>query len=137
MEKIKNINLTKVKKFLQQEKRVIFAYLFGSFAQKKVRPFSDIDIALFLERELTPEQIVAAKKEIYSHLVDILGTEYLDLVILNQASLPLAARVLQSKKIIVDKNPFLRHQYESLTLRKYFDFAQKEKAIFKRRYSVG
>jgi len=137
MVEIKNINLTKVKKFLQQEKRVIFAYLFGSFAQKKVRPFSDIDIALFLKRELTPEQIVAAKKEIYSHLVDILGTDYLDLVILNQASLPLAARVLQSKKILVDKNPFLRHQYESLTLRKYFDFAQKEKAIFKRRYSVG
>jgi len=137
MVEIKNINLTKVKEFLQQEKRVIFAYLFGSFAQKKVRPFSDIDIALFLERELTPEQIVAAKKEIYSHLVDILGTDYLDLVILNQASLPLAARVLQSKKILVDKNPFLRHQYESLTLRKYFDFAQKEKAIFKRRYSVG
>ena len=36
-----------------------------------------------------------------------------------------------------DKDMFLRHRFESLTLRKYFDFSIKERSIFKRRYALG
>ena len=58
--------------------------------------------------------------EILGKLSEILHTDEIDLVILNTASLPLLARIIKNKKILTDKDPFLRHKFESLTLRKYF-----------------
>ena len=63
--------------------------------------------------------------------------EHADLVILNTASLPLKARIIQNKKVLVDKDPNLRYSFESLTLREYFDFSIKEKDILYRRYKIG
>lgn len=77
------------------------------------------------------------KLEILGKLIELLKTDEIDLVILNTASLPLAARIIESKIILVDKKPFLRHAFESLTLRKYFDFSKKEMDILERRYKVG
>lgn len=34
-----------------------------------------------------------------------------------------------AKGSIVDKEPYIRHIYESVTLRKYYDFSIKEKEI--------
>lgn len=75
--------------------------------------------------------------EILGKLIDLLEADEIDLVILNTASLPLAARIIEHKVILVDKKPFLRHAFESLILREYFDFSRKEMEILQRRYSVG
>ena len=69
--------------------------------------------------------------------MELLETDEIDLIILNTAPLTLKKRILENKKIIVDKAPFFRNNYESLILRKYFDFAIKEMDILKRRYFYG
>jgi hypothetical protein len=74
---------------------------------------------------------------ILGRLIDILQTDEIDLVVLNAVNLPLVINVLKSKKIIVDKEPFTRHIFESLSMRKYFDFSIKEAAILQRRYLHG
>jgi len=126
--------LPKVNNFLENYHKVVFAYLFGSLAKNTVNPLSDIDIALYLKRgtNFTKEKIL-----ILGDLIDILGTEEIDLVILNTAPLTLKARVVENKKILVDKEPFFRHSFESLVLREYFDFSKKEEQIFERRFSLG
>lgn len=120
--------------FLENYSKVIFAYLFGSLTKGKVNPLSDIDIALYLKKgtNFAREKMVILKK-----LIDIFGTEEIDLVILNTAPLTLKARIVSAKKVLVDKDPFLRHSFESLVLREYFDFSKKEEDIFKRRFSLG
>jgi hypothetical protein len=45
--------------------------------------------------------------------------------------------ILENKKVVVDREPFLRHHYESLTMREYFDFSIKEKDILYRRFLSG
>jgi hypothetical protein len=66
------------------------------------------------------------------HLVDVLGTEEIDLVVLNaQENVPLAGEVLKACRVIVDKAPFERHKFESLAMRKYFDFEPRELRILK------
>jgi len=60
---------------------------------------------------------------IYSHMTPMQGEKIIE--------------ILENKKIIVDKAPFFRNNYESLILRKYFDFAIKEMDILKRRYLYG
>jgi len=126
--------LPKVNNFLENYPKVIFAYLFGSLVKGKVNPLSDIDIALYLKKgtKFSRDKMVILKE-----LIDIFGTEEIDLVILNIAPLTLRARIVENKKILVDKDPFLRHSFESLVLREYFDFSKKEEEIFKRRFSLG
>jgi len=126
--------LPKANYFLENYQKVIFAYLFGSLARDKVLPLSDIDIAIYLEEGADFSQ---EKMTILRNLIDMLGTEEIDLVLLNTAPLTLKARIVENKKILVDKDPFLRHSFESLVLREYFDFSKKEEDIFKRRFSLG
>lgn len=124
----------KVKGYLEFHPKVLFAYLFGSLAKDKFTPLSDIDIAIYLLDEINIGQ---EKMDILGKFIDLLETDELDLVILNTASLPLKARIVRNKKVIMDKEPFVRHKFESLVLREYFDFSVKEMEIFKRRYLNG
>lgn len=114
--------------------RIIFAYLFGGLARGEQKPLSDVDIAVFLTGT---DGLAEYKLDLFDRLTDTLGTSELDLVILNTAPVSIAGRVLQNKETLVDKEPFRRHAYESVTLRKFFDFGIKEKEILFRRYHVG
>ncbi|MCK5505727.1 MAG: nucleotidyltransferase domain-containing protein [Thermodesulfovibrionia bacterium] len=118
--------------FLRNDPNIIFAYLFGGLLKEKRSPLSDVDIAVYVKK--------LGKKgylDLFGRVTDVLGTDEVDLVILNDSPVSLTGRVLQNRKVLIDKDPFLRHKYESATLRKYFDFAIKERNIIQRRYGIG
>lgn len=119
---------------LQNDENVLFAYLFGSLAASRRNPLSDIDIAVFVGNTAGLDEYRLA---LFDRLTDALGTAELDLVILNAAPLSLAGRILQNRQVLADKIPIRRHAYESLTLRKFFDFRVKEEAFFMRRFAHG
>jgi predicted nucleotidyltransferase len=119
--------------YLQGRSDVVFAYLFGGFARGRISPLSDVDIAVYL-REC--QHMSEKKMEILGDLIGLLQTDEIDLVILNAAPLPIRLGIIANRKVIVDNNPLLRHTYESLTMRKYFDFAVKELRILERRFSL-
>jgi len=118
--------------FFIQDGNILFAYLFGGLARGRFSPLSDVDLALFLKKEKKTDYL-----ETFGDITEILGTGEIDLVILNKAPLSLSGRILQSRKVLVDKAPFVRHRYESLTLRMFFDFSIKERDILNRRYGIG
>ena len=117
---------------LRKDKNIIFAYLFGSLSKGRVHRLSDIDVALYLKR-IKPLDYL----KLFREISETLGTDEIDLVILNNAPLSLTGRILQTRKILADKDSFLRHKYESMTLRKFFDFQVKEKNILQGRYGLG
>ncbi|MEP9412400.1 MAG: nucleotidyltransferase domain-containing protein [Candidatus Brocadia sp.] len=131
-----NINhfLPDVREYLNKHPDVVFAYHFGSLARGRVSPLSDVDIAIYMVEGV---EIAMEKLEMLGKLNELLKTDEVDLVILNTAPLPLAARVIKNKIILVDKIPFKRHAFESLIIREYFDFSRKEMDIFKGRYKLG
>lgn len=116
----------------RNDPNIIFAYLFGGLLKDRVNPLSDIDIAVFLKDTKRLDYL-----DLFSRITDALDSDEVDLVILNISPISLTGRILQNRRLLVDKAPFLRHKYESITLRKYFDFAIKEKDILKRRYGIG
>ena len=118
---------------LQSRREVVFAYLFGGLANGYLRPLSDVDIAVYLGEDMGPD----TKLPLFNELSDALRTSELDLVVLNTAPISLTGRILSNKKNLVDKNPFLRHRYESLTRRKYFDFQWIENDFFDRKFGKG
>ena len=120
--------------FLQSRSDIEFAYLFGTFGKGKPLPLSDVDVAIYLRETV---DVLEKKMEILGVLIDLLETDEIDLVILNEAPLTLKMKILESKAIVVDHSPFLRHRFESLVMREYFDFSVLEKAILERRFLSG
>jgi predicted nucleotidyltransferase len=112
---------------------VVFAYLFGSVATGTAGPRSDVDIAIYLR---DPDDVTARLEA--ARLASIhLGTDRVDLVLLNTAPLSLAGRILQSRRVILDREPFLRHRYESLTARMFHDFRIREHRLLAERAARG
>ena len=119
---------------LEKVKRVKFAYLFGSAAREEQNRLSDIDIAVYLSEDC---DLAEAKLDLIGKLMERLGKDRFDLVILNTAPLPLAARVIGCRKVLAERDPFSRHRYESRILREYFDFSIMEESILNRRFALG
>ena len=120
--------------YLETRNDVLFAYLFGGLSKGKPKPLSDVDIAVYLAENT---ERIQAKSEIVEKLVDILRTDEIDVIILNQSSLPLCMNVLKHNRLLVDKKPYIRHVYQSLIIRKYCDFHHFESNILKRRFCHG
>ena len=115
-----------------KDSNIIFAYLFGGLARNKRRPLSDVDLGIYVKNIKGLNYL-----SLFSKISKILCTDEIDLVVLNSAPISLAGRSLQKRKILIDKDPFLRHNYESRILREFFDFTIKEKEILHRRYGIG
>jgi uncharacterized protein len=126
--------IPEVVKHLQTRREVYFAYIFGGLANRPPFPLSDVDIAVYLKENVDVQE---EKMEILGALTDLLQTDEIDLVILNKAPLTLRMTILENRKVIVDKAPFARHRFESLTMREYFDFSIIEMRIFERRFLHG
>ena len=114
------------------DSNIIFAYLFGGLAIDQRKPLSDVDLGIYVKNLKGLNYL-----SLFSKISQILSTDEIDLVVLNSAPVSIAGRILQKRKILIDKNPFLRHQYESRILREFFDFTIKEKEILNRRYGIG
>ena len=126
--------LTTLGAILEEEPAVRFAYLFGGAGRRDLRPLSDVDVAVYLDDALDP---ASARLDLIEVVTSHLGTDEIDLVVLNQASTALTGRILQTRRVIVDKEPFLRHRFESLELRKFLDFRIFERRFLDARFSRG
>ena len=110
---------------LEQNPAVRFAYVFGGAGRRELRPLSDVDVAVYLDDAVDP---VRTRLDLIGVVTKHLGTDELDLVVLNRAPTALVGRILQSRRVITENDAFLRHRFESLALRKFLDFR-----IFERR----
>lgn len=114
--------------------QIEFAYLFGSAAAGRLTPRSDVDLAIHVAKEadghaLRLATLVAATKH--------LGTDAVDVVLLNAAPIAVAGRVLTSRQVLLDRAPLTRHLYESVTVRLFQDFRIHEHRLLAARYARG
>jgi predicted nucleotidyltransferase len=117
---------------LVRDERIIFAYLFGGMTSGVMKPLSDLDLAVYLVPHASR---VEAKLELSGIVADAVGTDEFDLVILNDAPLSLVGRIVGKRRVMVDKQPFVRHAFESRIIREFFDFSRKEHDILFRRFA--
>jgi predicted nucleotidyltransferase len=113
---------------------VVFAYVFGGAAGGRITPLSDVDVAIYLEEAADPiEGRLQAIEAVTAHL----GTDEVDLVVLNTAPTALTGRILGTRRVVHDRDPLRRHRFESLALRRFFDFRIFEHRLLARRESRG
>jgi predicted nucleotidyltransferase len=113
---------------------VVFAYLFGGAGRNDLKPLSDVDVAVYLDETANP---VDGRLEVVGAVTSHLGTDEVDVVVLNTAPTALAGRILGSRRVILDREPFRRHRFESQALREFLDFRLFEHQLLSRRYPGG
>ena len=110
--------------FLAQHQEIYCVYLHGSFLTADL--FADIDLGLLLE--YLPENLMEYEFEIEIAIKNQVNFP-VDVRVLNSAPGAFVQNVIRNGKVILDKNPNIRSDFESYSLRKYFDFAP-----FRRQY---
>lgn len=116
---------------------LVSAYLFGSSAQGNMKPLSDIDIALLFDKTVEYKFI---ETNILIDAMRILGTEEIDLVVLNEAPLHLRYSILRNKRIIFCSDHIKRVNFETDSIMEYLDFRhirQLYNREFLRKIKVG
>jgi len=87
-----------LKRYFKKEPEVLLAFLFGSQAKGISRKISDWDIGVYFKPkeylELETEIDYPRENKIWSDLIDILGTDDVDLVVLNRARPDLVYTIL-------------------------------------------
>ena len=108
-----------ISSFLQQHGEIYAAYLFGSFVTRE--SFADIDLGVLLRQE--PEDLLEYEIELERQL-EKLDKFRLDVRVLNRAPISFTQNVIRYSRLIIDREPNIRSDFESYVLKKYFDFAR-------------
>lgn len=106
---------------LGSEPDVIVAYLFGSRARGTARPTSDIDVAVLLNADADTHW---RRLELGARLGDTV-----DLVVLNDAPVALAYRVLRDGILLVSNDERARIRHWTRTVDRYLDTAPLRRAL--------
>jgi hypothetical protein len=90
---------------------VVSVYLFGSHAEGRTHRESDVDIGVVLDRTVHPTRQARfeARLRLLGHVAAALGTNRVDLVVLNDAPPHLARRILTEGRRLVCADPDLDH----------------------------
>jgi hypothetical protein len=107
--------------FLMRQPDVSMAYLFGSQAQGRAHPLSDVDVGVLLADQLTPAEQSRARLRLVGELMALLRRDDVDLVILNQAPLLLRHRVLRDGRLLFARDDRERIRFAAETYRRYLD----------------
>lgn len=102
---------------------VVAGMLFGSRATGKANALSDVDIAVWLDPDLPREKQSALRSALTLAAVEALGTDEVDVVVLNDAPPLLRHRALKGGARLLDRDPRARVRFETTALLDYFDTA--------------
>jgi len=113
--------VAKIKKTLFEQDSILFAYLFGSFAEN--RNFHDIDIAVFIdETKIANDDFFQLQLSLASK-IDLLIKGYeIDLQCLNNAPLPFRFQVINKGNLLFSKSESIITAFVAKTRDLYFDF---------------
>ncbi len=97
--------------FLATQPDVLAAYLFGSFAQGRAAPRSDVDVAILLAGE--PDVLTAAQRRLQlTAMLEPFSDRSIDVVILNHASAVLQHEVLRFRHVLYERSRTARVDFE-------------------------
>ena len=123
---------------LAQRDEVLEAYLFGSHARGQARADSDIDVAVYVDESAADEGHWGYRAELTTDLMAALGTDAVDVVVLNEAPILLYHRVLRDGVRLLSRDLRATTSRAGQALSRYFDFLpQLDKMDAARRFASG
>ncbi|MGH3870086.1 MAG: type VII toxin-antitoxin system MntA family adenylyltransferase antitoxin [Pseudonocardiaceae bacterium] len=114
----------RVRRLLDGEPGVLVAYLYGSHARSRVGPLSDVDVAVLLDDDNEERRL-----ELTAAITHAVAPARADVVVLNDAPLPLAYRVLRDGTVLVSHDDRARVEHWVRTVDRYLDMAPARRAL--------
>lgn len=112
-----NMNfIEKCKDILIEYENIIFAYIFGSYVQGKIREDSDIDIAIYLEDNIDTETYLEIKMDLTK-----ICKRQIDLIMLNNATPLLKYEIYKNNILLFSRDKSIETNYKVRTLFEYND----------------
>lgn len=118
-----------IKEYLQ-DGNIISFFLFGSYADNKIRPLSDVDIAVLLKGDISLRRYFDYKLDLLSRAVRTLKTEEIDLVLLNEAPYDLAYNILKNGKILFCRDKKAQADFQEKIVLRYLDVRPLKEEVF-------
>ncbi len=112
--------IERIRDALARRPEVVDAYVFGSHARGEARAHSDLDVAVYLSHE--PDAPFGYAAELTTELMAAIGSNRVDLVILNRAGPLLYHRVLRDGVRIVTRDLAATTGREGRALSRYCDY---------------
>jgi predicted nucleotidyltransferase len=100
---------------------VVAASLIGSQARGRVSPLSDIDLAVWHDAELDSAARLRLRLDLAAAAVRALGTEEVDVVLLNGATPLLRHRAVRDGRRLLERDPRARVRFEARAMLDYLD----------------
>ena len=132
--------VARLTRHLELRPEVLDAYLFGSFARGQAQPQSDVDVAVYVDPEQAPDAPFGYVAQLTTALVATLGSNAVDVVVLNDAPPLLYHRVLRDGMRLLSRNLPDTTTREGRALSRYCDYLpqlQKVEAAHRARVEAG
>lgn len=100
---------------------VVAAMLIGSQARAAAGPLSDIDIGVWHEPDLRPEQRLGLRLELAATAAAAVGTDEIDVVLLNRATPLMRHRAIRDARRLVERDARARVRFEARAIIDYLD----------------
>ena len=107
---------------LEPRAEILEAYLHGSQAKGRAQAHSDIDVAVYVDESRAPGCGYGYAAELTSHLMSALGTNRIDVAVLNRAPPVLYHRVLRDGRRFLARDLRATTTREGYALSRYCDF---------------
>ncbi len=112
----------RLREILESRPEILEAYLFGSVSRGNAQPHSDLDVAVVLDGARIDQSGFGFQAALTADLMAGLGTNAVDVVILNHASPLIYHRVLRDGIRLFSRDLRATTTREAQALSRYFDF---------------
>jgi uncharacterized protein len=105
----------------ERQPDVVAACLFGSQARGDAGPLSDVDLAVWLDDDPEPDRCLSRQLALSAQAALLLGTDEVELVVLNGAPPLLAQRVIRDGEVLAERSALARVRLETEAIIRYLD----------------
>lgn len=108
-------------KYLEQQEDVLAAMIYGSYGTEFQTPLSDVDLAILFYRDRKPgvERLLALEAEIAATCRE----DDINVLCLNDADVMLQFRVIETGRLIFQRDPVALSDFREYVFKVYGDFA--------------
>jgi predicted nucleotidyltransferase len=107
--------------YLNKQERVKLAYLFGSVAEGREGKLSDVDMGVLLDESLNKKERFSLQLKSISELTSILKTDRIDLIVMNNAPIPLNYEIIKASHPLFVRDEGQKIDFEHRVLSCYLD----------------
>ena len=107
---------------ISKESGIVALYAFGSLASGDLKPLSDLDFGIIVSRKLNKQKRFDCHLDLIGTFNQVLGTDEVDLVQMNDAPMHFSYNIIKSGKLIYCRDKTELAEFIEKTIKLYLDF---------------